>query len=580
MCSLLFKRKFRTKEKTAMKTEQRLILALLFCIALVVGVQTSAYAQTIASGTCGKNLAWTLDDAGTLSISGTGDMIDYIYSDAPWYEIRDHIASIIIQPGVTSIGDEAFPNCDNLTSVRIPNSVSYIGQDSFGDCDSLTEVIIPEGVTTIGSYAFQACDNLLKVLIPKSLINFNEGTFFCCDSLTSAGPAGSGCSIEFGWKDFIPSKAFYACNITSVIIPNSLTNIGDLSFYCCPLTNAIIPGNIDHIGFRAFSRCFSLTSVTFQEGVKVISGDAFENCESLTGVVIPNSVTLIGSGAFADCINLNTISVSSDNSSYCDIDGVLFSKDRTMIHTFPAGKSGEYSIPDSVSNIGFYAFKGCSSLTNVTISKNVTSIGQGVFSGCSDLLSVTIPANLTKIPQNTFCGCSSLTNITIPEGVTTIDQSAFQSCSSLNTVTIPASVNRIGDHAFSNCRRLKYVYYGGIQEQWNAISMGFNNAALTSAIVYMTTPDFILPKAVSEIDESAFSGNAFTFAKLSDKTKYIGSCAFAGCPNLAYISIPNAEVVIDENAFGNMQNLTILGKTGSTAETYATAHGYTFIAVS
>jgi hypothetical protein len=99
-------------------------------------------------------------------------------------------------------------------------------------------------------------------------------------------------------------------------------------------------------------------------------------------------------------------------------------------------------------------------------------------------------------------------------------------------------------------------------------------------IHYNFKPDFILPAALTEIGEEAFAGGAFSFVKLSENTTMIGSNAFADCPNLMQIFIPNAETVIDENAFGNMQSLTIIGKTGSTAETYATAHGYTFIAVS
>ena len=177
-----------------------------------------------------------------------------------------------------------------------------------------------------------------------------------------------------------------------------------------------------------------------------IGNSAFSSCSSLTSVTIPNSVTSIGRGAFSDCSHLTAISVHPDNPAFCDIGGILFSKNRTTLFQYPAGKSGDYSIPNSVTSIGDGAFEGCDSLTSVTIGNSVTSIG-----------------------SYAFWDCYSLTSVTIPNSVTSIGGWAFEDCRSLTSVTIPNSVTNIGECAFSDCDSLTDVYYGGTEDQWNAI---------------------------------------------------------------------------------------------------------------
>ena len=186
--------------------------------------------------------------------------------------------------------------------------------------------------------------------------------------------------------------------------------------------------------------------------------DAFEQCDDLQSFAIPASVTYIDDNPFSGCGKLSVITVDEGNPNYKAVDGVLFSKDDKTLIAYPKGKEGTtYTIPASVTEIGDYAFSGCSGLTSVTIPASVTEIGGYAFYGCSGLTSVTIPAGVTNIGSNAFYGCSGLTSVTIPAGVTNIGSNAFRGCSRLTSVTIPASVTEIGDNAFQRCSRLTSV---------------------------------------------------------------------------------------------------------------------------
>ena len=208
--------------------------------------------------------------------------------------------------------------------------------------------------------------------------------------------------------------AFQDCSsLTSVTIPNSVTSIGAYAFYrCTGLTSVTIPNSVTSIGDHAFDGCSGLTSVTIPNSVTSIGDHAFYKCSGLTSVTIGNSVTSIGAGAFDGCSGLTSINVASDNSNYCLVDGVLFNKDKTTLILYPGGKQGAYTIPNSVTSIGEYAFAGCTGLVSVTIPNSVTSIGNWAFSYCSGLTSVRIGNSVTSIRNGAFLFCNGLTSIT------------------------------------------------------------------------------------------------------------------------------------------------------------------------
>ena len=256
---------------------------------------------------------------------------------------------------VTSIGWLAFYECTGLTSVTIPNSVTSIDERAFLECSGLSSVTIPNSVTSIGENAFYGCSGLKKVIVKD---------------------IAAWCGIKF-YSPYGPysNPLYYAkhiysdedTEITNLIIPNSVTSIGELSFfYCKGLTSVTIGNSVTSIGGGAFSNCSSLTSVTIGNSVTSIGGGAFSGCSGLTSVTIPNSVTSIGNNAFEGCSKLTSV-----------------------------------TIPNSVTSIGGYAFAGCSRLTSITIPNSVTSIGSGAFDGVDIPTVISLIENPFKITGKT-----------------------------------------------------------------------------------------------------------------------------------------------------------------------------------
>ena len=176
------------------------------------------------SGSCGENVTWTLTADGTMTISGTGAMTDYTYdSRSPWYSCRTYIKRVVMQQGVTSIGDHAFWDCSGLTSVTIPDGVTSIGGGAFSGCTSLTSVAIPSSVTEIGGSAFSGCTGLTSVTIPDSVTSIDGYAFSGCDSLTDVYYAGTAAdwakiSISEGNEDLL--AAALHCKPTPLTAPS------------------------------------------------------------------------------------------------------------------------------------------------------------------------------------------------------------------------------------------------------------------------------------------------------------------------------------------------------------------------
>ena len=410
---------------------------------------------------------------------------------------------------VTSIGDGAFAFCTSLTSVRIGTNVTSIGYGPFSQCASLTAIMVDDLNPTFSSVEgvlfnksqttlIQCPGGLAGVhAIPNSVTSIAGDAFFGCVNLTEV-------SIPSSVTD-IGGQGFWGCySLTSVNIPNSVTNLGGLVFYdCTSLASVTIGTNVTSIPYEAFSGCKSLTSVTIPNRVTAIGVQAFAFCPSLTSVAIPNSVTNIGEGAFSYCSSLAAITADALNPDYSSVDGVLFDKSQTTLIQCPEGKTGSYTIPNSVTSIGDGAFENCISLSSVTIPNSVTNIGNWAFFGCNSLTNVAIPNSVISIGGYGFNWCTNLTSIsvdglnstyssvdgvlfnktqttlvqypagtaatsyTIPDSVTSIGKGAFEFGTHLTSVTIPDGVTRIGDGTFEGCTSLVGVYFSG-----NAPSLG------------------------------------------------------------------------------------------------------------
>jgi hypothetical protein len=281
--------------------------------------------------------------------------------------------------------------------------------------------------------------------------------------------------------------------------------------------------------------------------VTSIGDYAFSGCTGLTNVTIPNSVTDIGQQAFNGCTGLKAIEVDALNLAYSSAEGVLFNKTQSDLIFYPAVKAGPYTIPNSVTKIGDYAFFGCSGLTSVTIPSSVTSIGDSAFHSCTGLTSVTIPNSVTSIGGGAFYGCTGLTSVAIPNSVAFIEPSAFEFCTGLANVAIPDSVTSIQERAFFGCTGL------------TSINLPTSLTAIGEYVFYRCTglTSVTIPNRVTSIGEAAFSGcTGLTSVTIPDSVTGIGYGAFSGCSGLTSVTIPGGVSSMSDSVFYGCTGLT------------------------
>ena len=388
-----------------MKKWISLVCVIALTLALLPGISLPASAAE-TSGKCGDDATWSLSNSGVLTISGSGPIYDYIYSaygkPAPWRKHSKNINSIVIKPGITYIGENAFCGLSKVTSVSLPGTVTSIAKAAFCDDEKLERITIPNSVTTIGDSVFQKCYALSYVKLSSNLTVLSEEAFAGCTSLTEITIPSS--------LTYLDNSLFDNCvSLQKVILPNTLTSIGDKAFYFCMALKSInIPDSVTEIGFNSFYNCHSLTKVTIPEGVTTIEAKAFECCYGLRSITIPASVTEIGVKVFRDCFSLNTISVSKDNPRYYStVRGVLYDKIESRVLRAPYALSGKYNIPDGTKIISQYAFQECPGLTSVTIPGSVTEIEGSSFYNNENLTGIKFEGDAPFLAVRCFNGITT-----------------------------------------------------------------------------------------------------------------------------------------------------------------------------
>ena len=517
----------------------------------IIDIDAFAYCTTLTDITIGNNVTSIGDNA---------------------FASCKSLRSVTIPDSVTSIGCDAFRNCTSLSEIKISNHVTSIDMDAFSytayyddssnwegnvlylsnyllkakptlegnyiikdettvvagaaflNCTSLAEITIPDSVTSIDRYAFSGCTSLTDVTIGNNVTSIGNDAFDYCTSLTDVyygGTEQEWNGITYGWgNDYLLNATIHFETESTpaesafeyIVLEDGTAQITD---YTGSAAELVIPSEIDG---------YTVTS---------IRESALYDCASLTRVTIPSSITEIGYQAFGHCMNLTDINVEDGNEKHCSVDGVLFSKDKKTIVSYPAGKTQtEYSIPESVENISSYAFRDNAYLESITIPDGVTSIGTSAFESCTSLADISFPESVvsvgvdavyntayfkddsnwvdsvlyvdnvlflaldsihgkyeikdgtTVIVGSAFDNCNYLTDVVIPDSVTGIPGGMFVSCKGLQSVTIPETVTKIGNGAFAECSSLTDIYFGGSEYQWNRIAIDAGNEVLNNITIH------------------------------------------------------------------------------------------------
>ena len=605
------------------------ILAL--CLVFTVcPVEASAYSYTgslgslVDEGSCGSNLKYQYYSNGVLFINGTGEMSQYwkrklqtnateaTIPSAPWglfamsrsrldwsfggvvdkesdlyRKSWEAMHTIVIEEGVTSIGQYAFAYCYDVEEVILPSTLQSIGKEAFFYC--FTDFVIPSGVTYIGEKAIMGkttgtagayttkpevlaigpeaaryveelwVDDLYFYGTEEEWEKYkNNGYWYdkinpdtvYCESVFNPNAigeydkstktliySGTGSIQSFDFS-FGPAKGKRG-EVEHIVIEEGITGIGAHAFRgCTALKTVTMADTVTSIGSYAFYGCSNLTECELSANLENIEEEAFYECKSLKVCDLPETLKTIGSSAFKNC---HALTIQEIPASVTEIGDVAFSNcdgltEMTIsVGTKNLGKQVFYDCDNLTkvtvdADIPEAAFKNCDALQTVTIENNVTSIGTEAFYNC-DILQVVIPDSVTKIGEAAFVSCSGLQSATIGNGVKSIPATAFKNCTALTQLNIGSNVESIGKEAFSGC---------------------------TSLV------ELVIPASMTSINDSAFSG-CTTLKKITANCDFVFT-AFRGSATLQEVVLGEGVVTLGANAFTGCSALTTVTLSKSVTE--------------
>ena len=558
------------------------------------------------------NLTWKLYEDGTLNISGTGAMKDYNDDDnpSPVYQ-NSNVKKVVIEKGVTSIGNYAFSGCLGLKSITIPDGITSIGDHAFDSCINLRSITLPDSITSIGMWAFYNCWNVSSIIIPDGVTSIEDFTFNSCISLTS------------------------------ITIPNSVTNIKSSAFHnCADLTSITIPDSVTSIGYAAFSNCDSLQTISLGCGSALKKSDfgdqanlvSYTNQHLLTKTEAKaKTCTEDGNKEYWTCEHCGKYFLSDDtnpetakaveqsefiipashkltkveakdatctedgNKAYwtCEHCGKYFLSDDSNPETATAVELSETVIPalkhknattrgvvepngtkpgysgdrycpdcDTVLEKGYTYWNegnltwtldadGTLNISGTGAMKDYNAVGNlsPATQKKDSVKKVVIEKGVTSIENKAFHNCNSLTSITIPDSVTSIGDSAFSGCWDLTSITIPDSITTIGESAFSGCSGLTSITIPN-----SVTSIGAYAFSGCRSLTSITIPD-----SVTSIGNSSFSNCWYlTSITIPNSVTSIGTYAFSNCWYLTSITIPESVTSIGKSAFYKCSSLTTI----------------------
>ena len=535
----------------------------------------SVNVTTAMEGTCGDNLTWKIDEEGNLVISGTGEMYDYTYvydydydeyvSTAPFSEFR--VITLVIDDGVTSIGDYAFYNQDSLSEITFYPSLQSIGSGNFYSCDNLSDVNF-EG----------------KITEWNTDVHFDSGVIYHVydtDGSTrmdfiEIGTCGTEviCAIDQNRTAYFYGEGTIdGCldsDVEKIVIKEGVTGIGSYVFeYCTDLKEVYIPVSLGSIEYGAFgwdnegikdvyyagtiNQWFDAEDVSFGGSTPVIHSYNADGTKRIAFYL---------KGTCGEKVNWTmnahgVVVVSGRGEMEKDYDGVFGYRNGRYYDLVT-----EVNVKTGVTSVSEYAFSGCDYLTNVTLADSVRKIGYRAFAG-TGITSITIPSSVREIYYNAFDSCTNLRTVNLPAGIESV--AGFTNCTSLENITIPKGVKSIS--SFSGCTSLKSI----------SIPMGVTSISSFDGCTSLTSMN--IPDSVRE--SGSFEGcTSLSAVRLSPNTRYIydeafkdctrltkvinldrvreiGKDAFSGCTALKTANLKGAEE-IEDSAFENCSSLTTI----------------------
>lgn len=480
-----------------------------------------------AYGTLPTGQSWAFYSDGTLYFFGSGALTEWteaqlLGGEIPW--MRYPVCSVVLEKGITTVGSRSFTGLNKLISVSLPSTVTSIGESAFEGCKALESVNLPDMLNIIHPNAFRGCMAIKTLAIPQYTVFIDGNVFAGCSSLESITVAP---------------------NNTAFRVQN---------------------GCLVEISSATLKTAFGTAEIPADGSVRTIGESAFEGNSTLTNLHIPTSIQKVGENAFYGCSGITSISVDADNATYIARGNCLVEKATKKLilgcsaSTLPAD--------GSVTEIGEFAFAGCTNLSSVHIPMTITSIAGSAFLGCSGLESITasegnthynaigncliitgtrtlllgcknsvIPTDgsVIRIGNGAFAG-TAITELSIPDDVTEIGEAAFEGCDQLEKITFGKGITTLNGAAFNGCNRLTTI----------EVADGHPNLVVDmESLVDKSTGTLLLGTNTSKINPEGgvTSIGAYAFAGRAEKTSLfiprsvtaIGDSAFYGCSQLQQI---------------------------------------------
>ncbi len=418
-------------------------LSVFMVIAMPKNTLAAEYGGIMGQGTSG-DVEWVLYEASdtvpyrTLVVSGNGAMADYTSENSRpliWINAK----SLIVEDGVTHIGDGAFSSCTNLYIADVADSVTSIGEDAFYYCYQMKSVNLSNKLTTIGDGAFSYCSSVEQLNLAETVTSIGASAFLGCGKMNH------------------------------VDLPENLESLGRYAFRGCKgLESITIPSKLTAINIYTFAWCENVKTITLNEGLISIEMEAFRGT-NIESIHLPSTLKSTGARSFGDIPTLKSITIAEGNENLTKIDGVLYSADLKTLYLAENGIT-KCETPDTVRKITNGAFTNCSELKSVYIPAKVSFLSSDVFEGATKLEEFVVSEesnsftavdgilyNKSKTTLQMFPKGKQLTDFRVPDGVTTIADSAMKNCDNLVNVIIPESVTLVESYALKFCKNLERV---------------------------------------------------------------------------------------------------------------------------